>query len=58
MLGQLERMWEEPVIGKITVAVLLWQVSRRTKGFRQHILCPGCSELPEANWNLPVPHSE
>jgi hypothetical protein len=24
MLGQLERMWEEPVISQITVAALLW----------------------------------
>lgn len=58
MLGQLERMWEEPAIGQITVVVLLWQLSRSTEGFRQHILCPGYSELPEVDWNLPVPHSE
>jgi hypothetical protein len=49
MLGQLERIWEEPIIGYITVAVLLWRLSRSTEGFRQHILCPGCSELPEAD---------
>ena len=58
MLGQLERMWEEPVIGQIKVAILLWRLSRSTEVFRQHILCRGCSELPEADWNLPVPHSE
>ena len=49
ILGQLERIWEEPVIGQITVAVILWQLSRSTEGFRQHILCPGCSEMPEAD---------
>jgi len=38
MLGQLGRMWEEPVIGQITAAVLIWQLSRGSEGFRQHIL--------------------
>jgi len=58
ILGELERMWEETVIGQITVAVLLWQLSRHIEVFRQHILCPGYSELSEADWNLPVPHLE
>ena len=38
ILGQLGRMWEEPVIDQITAAVLIWQLARDTKGFRQHIL--------------------
>jgi len=32
ILGQLGRMWEEPVTGQITVAVLIWQLSRGTEG--------------------------
>ena len=38
MLGQLRRMWEETAIAQITAPVLIWQLSRGTEGFRQHIL--------------------